>query len=138
MIFKQHLQGKSKGNTSKIFLGKYGIYSADLKGLDRKLQPLKWRVEALKQQVDKEVLAFVISDLNGQIASTSGLLGAISDRSKELYFNKQTVGQYLWTSFKRNPTCKYKRINLSIVKDYLDEFEKIWETQATYHKELNS
>ena len=92
--FKQHLQGKSKGNTSKIFLGKYGIYSADLKGLDRKLQPLKWRIEALKQQVDKEVLAFVISDLNGQIASTSGLLGAISDRSKELYFNKQTVGQY--------------------------------------------
>ena len=133
--FKQQLQGKSKGNTSKIFLGKYGIYSADLKGLDRKLQPLKWRVEALKQKVDKEVLAFVISDLNGQIASTSGLLGAISDRSKELYFNKQTVGQYLWTSLKESPHVSIKNKPF-YRQDYLDEFEKIWETQATYHKEL--
>ena len=133
--FKQQLQGKSKGNTSKIFLGKYGIYSADLKGLDRKLQPLKWRVEALKQQVKKEVLSFVISDLNGQIASISGLLGAISDRSKELYFNKQTVGQYLWTSLKESPHVSIKNKPF-YRQDYLDEFEKIWETQAIYHKEL--
>ena len=69
----------------------------------------------MKQQVDKEVLAFVISDLNGQIASTSGLLGAISDRSKELYFNKQTVGQYLWTSLKETPHVSIKN-KPSIVK----------------------
>ncbi len=80
--FKQQLEGKTKVNTNKIFLAKYGIYSADLKGLDKKLQPLKWRIEALKQQVSKEILAFVISDLKGHIANTSGYLGAISDRSK--------------------------------------------------------
>ena len=133
--FKQQLEGKTKTNTSKIFLGKYGIYSADLKGLDKKLQPLKWRVEALQQQVDKEVLAFVISDLKGQIANTSGLLGAISDRSKELYFNKQTVGQYLWASLEENPHISIKNKPF-YRQDYLDEFEKIWETQATFHKQL--
>lgn len=133
--FKRQLEAKTKTSTSKIFLGKYGIYSADLKGLDRKLQPIKWRVEALRQQVDKDVLAFVISDLKGQIANTSGLLGAISDRSKELYFNKQTIGQYLWASLKENPHVSVKNQPF-YRQDYIDEFEKIWETQASFHKEL--
>lgn len=133
--FKQQLEGKTKINTSKIFLAKYSIYSADLKGLDRKLQPLKWMVEALQQQVDKEVLAFVISDLKGQIANTSGLLGTISERSKELYFNKQTVGQYLWASLEENPHISIKNKPF-YRQDYLDEFEKIWEMQAAFHKQL--
>ena len=133
--FKRQLEAKTKTSTSKIFLGKYGIYSADLKGLDRKLQPVKWRVEALRQQVDKDVLAFVISDLKGQIVNTSGLLGAISDRSKELYFNKQTIGQYLWASLKENPHVSVKNQPF-YRQDYIDEFEKIWETQASFHKEL--
>ena len=135
--FKQQLEGKAKSNTSKLFLGKYGIYSADTKGLDRRLQALKWRVEAMKQQVDKDVLAFVISDLKGQIANTSGLLGAISDRSKELYFSKQTIGQYLWASLQENPHISIKNQPF-YRQDYLDEFENIWETQAIYHKELTS
>ena len=135
--FKQQLEGKAKSNTSKLFLGKYGIYSADTKGLDRRLQALKWRVEAMKQQVDKDVLTFVISDLKGQIANTSGLLGAISDRSKELYFSKQTIGQYLWASLQENPHISIKNQPF-YRQDYLDEFEKIWETQAIYHKELTS
>jgi CRISPR-associated protein, csn1 family len=135
--FKQQLEGKAKSNTSKLFLGKYDIYSADTKGLDRRLQPLKWRVDAMKQQVDKDVLAFVLSDLKGQIANTSGLLGAISDRSKELYFSKQTIGQYLWASLQENPHISIKNQPF-YRQDYLDEFEKIWETQATFHKELTS
>lgn len=133
--FKQQLEGKTKVNTNKIFLAKYGIYSADLKGLDKKLQPLKWRIEALKQQVSKEILAFVISDLKGHIANTSGYLGAISDRSKELFFNKQTVGQYLWASLKENPHISIKSKPF-YRQDYLDEFEKLWETQAAFHKQL--
>lgn len=133
--FKQQLEGKTKTNTNKIFLAKYGIYSADLKDLDKKLQPLRWRVEALYRKIEKDVLAFVISDLKGQIENTSGLLGAISDRSKELYFNQQTVGQYLWTSLKENPHISIKNKPF-YRQDYLDEFEKIWETQATFHKEL--
>ena len=133
--FKQQLEGKTKVNTNKIFLAKHHIYSADLKGSDKKMLSLKWRVEALRQQVDKEILVYVISDLNGQIANTSGLLGAISDRSKELYFNKQTVGQYLWTSLKENPHISIKNKPF-YRQDYLDEFEKIWETQAAFHKQL--
>ena len=133
--FKQQLKGKTKVNTNKIFLAKHHIYSADLKGSDKKMQSLKWRVEALRQQVDKEILVYVISDLNGQIANTSGLLGAISDRSKELYFKKQTVGQYLWASLKENPHISIKNKPF-YRQDYLDEFEKIWETQAAFHKQL--
>ena len=133
--FKQQLKGKTKVNTNKIFLAKHHIYSADLKGSDKKMQSLKWRVEALRQQVDKEILVYVISDLNGQIANTSGLLGAISDRSKELYFNKQTVGQYLWASLEENPHISIKNKPF-YRQDYLDEFEKIWETQAAFHKQL--
>ncbi len=133
--FKEQLKGKTKVNTNKIFLAKHHIYSADLKGSDKKMQSLKWRVEALRQQVDKEILVYVISDLNGQIANTSGLLGAISDRSKELYFNKQTVGQYLWASLEENPHISIKNKPF-YRQDYLDEFEKIWETQAAFHKQL--
>lgn len=133
--FYQQLEGKTKVNTTKIFLAKYGIYTADLKGLDKKMQPLKWRIEALNKQVDKEVLTFVVSDLKGQIEKTSGLLGEISDRSKELYFNKQTVGQYVWASLKENPHVSIKNKPF-YRQDYLDEFEKIWETQAAFHKEL--
>ena len=77
----------------------------------------------MKQQVDKDVLAFVLSDLKGQIANTSGLLGAISDRSKELYFSKQTIGQYLWASLQENPHISIKNQPF-YRQDYLDEFEK--------------
>ena len=133
--FKQQIEGKTKTNTIKIFLAKYGIYTADLKGLDKKMQPLKWRVEALQHQVPKDVLASIISDLKGQIANTSGYLGTISDRSKELYFNKQTVGQYLWASLKENRHISIKSKPF-YRQDYLDEFEKIWETQAAFHKQL--
>ena len=89
----------------------------------------------MHKQIDKDVLAFVVSDLKGQIGNTSGLLGAISDRSKELYFNQQTIGQYLWTSLKENPHISIKNKPF-YRQDYLDGFEKIWETQATFHKEL--
>lgn len=135
--FKNQIIGKSKTNTSKIFLAKYGIYTAENKGKDKKVEAYQWRVEALSKKVEKDVLAFVISDLNGIINNTSGYLGAISDRSKELYFNKLTIGQYLMNGFNDNPHFSVKN-KVFYRQDYLDEFEKIWETQKTYHKELTN
>lgn len=133
--FKKQIAGKGKVNTTKIFLAKYGIYTADNKSTDKRLQAYKWRVEALSKELSKEELAFVISDLTGTISNSSGYLGAISDRSKELYFNKQTVGQYLMAQLDKNPHTKLKN-QVFYRQDYLDEFNIIWETQSKYHKEL--
>ena len=89
------------------------------------------------EKLEKDVLAFVISDINGIINNTSGYLGAISDRSKELYFNNLTVGQYLMNGLNDNPHFSVKN-KVFYRQDYLDEFEKIWETQKEYHKELTN
>ncbi len=133
--FKVQVAGKGKMNTSKIFLAKYNIYTADNKGKDKKLQAFKWRVEALSSELPQDVLAYVISDLNGIISNSSGYLGAISDRSKELYFKQLTVGEYLVSQMDSNPHFSTKNV-VFYRQDYLDEFEKIWETQKQYHPEL--
>ena len=133
--FKAQIIGKGKVNTTKIFLAKYKIYTADVKGSDKKLQTYKWRVDALTKALKNEELAFVISDLNGIISNSSGYLGSISDRSKELYFNKETVGQYLMRHLNENPHKPLKN-KVFYRQDYLDEFNTIWECQAQFHKEL--
>lgn len=133
--FYDQLKGKTKTNTSKIFLGKYKIYTADNKGNDKQLQAYKWRVNALTRKVSIEELAYVISEINGAINNSSGYLRAISDRSKELYFNKETVGQYLIKQLDTSPNVSLKN-QVFYRQDYLDEFEIIWETQAKFHKEL--
>lgn len=135
--FKKQIAGKGKVNTTKIFLAKYGIYTADNKSTDKRLQAYKWRVDGLSKELSKEELAFVISDLTGTISNSSGYLGAISDRSKELYFNKQTIGQYLMAQLDENPNTKLKN-QVFYRQDYLDEFNTIWETQAKYHKVLTA
>ena len=101
--FKKQIAGKGKMNTSKTFLGRFKIYTADNKGKDKRLQDYKWRVAALTQKLSESEMAYVISDLNGAISNSSGYLGAMSDRSKELYFNKQTVGQYFMNNLAVNP-----------------------------------
>jgi CRISPR-associated endonuclease Csn1 len=133
--FKTQISGKGKLNTSKNFLGRFGIYTSDNKGVEKRLHAFQWRVDALNKQLSKEELAFVISDLNGIISSSSGYLGSISDRSKELYFNKQTVGQYLMAQLDKNSHASLKN-QVFYRQDYLDEFNTIWENQAQYHKEL--
>ncbi len=133
--FKKQIAGKGKQNTTKIFLAKYGIYTAPNKGVNRKLEATQWRVDALTKELTKEELAFVISDLNGNVYNSSGYLGAISDRSKELYFNKQTVGQYLMEQLDQNPHSRLKN-QVFYRQDYLDEFNRLWETQAKFHEEL--
>ena len=85
--------------------------------------------------MDFESLAVVFQEINSNLNNSSGYLGAISDRSKELYFNNQTVGEYLYQQLKENPHTKLKN-QVFYRQDYLDEFDKIWETQSKYHREL--
>lgn len=133
--FKTQISGKGKLNTSKNFFGRFDVYTAENKGADKRMNTFQWRVDALTKQLSKEKLAFVISDLNGTISSSSGYLGSISDRSKELYFNKQTVGQYLMDQLDKNSHTSLKN-QVFYRQDYLDEFNTLWENQSLYHKEL--
>lgn len=131
----EQLRNKTKTKTSNIFLAKYGIYTADNKGADRRLQQYRWRTEALKRELTREELAYVIADINGAISGSSGYLGEISDRSKELFFNHQTIGQYILEHINADPHYSLKNKTF-YRQDYLDEFERIWETQSKFHPEL--
>src|SRR5690606_25743694 len=106
------------------------------KGRDeKKLQAYEWRSVAANTQLSKEEVAYVITEINNDLNKSSGYLGAISDRSKELYFNRQTVGQYLYKQLQKNPHTRLKG-QVFYRRDYLDEFETIWETQAKFHPQL--
>lgn len=133
--FKQQLVGKTKTVTTKTFLVKCGVYTADNKGKDKRLQAHRWRNDAVSHKLDITEVAYVIADLNGAITNSSGYLGGISDRSKELFFNKQTIGQYLMAKLDANPHSSLKNQPF-YRQDYLDEFERLWECQATFHPEL--
>jgi CRISPR-associated endonuclease Csn1 len=132
------IQGKSRTQTSQHFTKTLKIELAENKGTreETKLQHYKWRNDALTNELDLKVMAFIITEINNQINQSSGYLGAISDRSKELYFNQETVGQFQYKQLQKNSHTKLKN-QVFYRQDYLDEFEKIWETQAQFHSELN-
>ncbi|REG92855.1 type II CRISPR RNA-guided endonuclease Cas9 [Algoriphagus antarcticus] len=135
--FKKELEGKGLRATSAIFWVKYQFNTAENKGTreEKKVQAYKWRSEAFSQQLEKEEVAYVITEINNNLNNSSGYLGAISDRSKELYFNKETVGQYLFKQLLKNPHTQLKN-QVFYRQDYLDEFEVIWSEQKNHHPEL--
>lgn len=133
----ERLQGKNRNATWKELEIPFSLVGIKQIGTmqEKKIERYLWRSEAVKKQLDFENLAVVFQEINSNLSYSSGYLGAISDRSKELYFNNQTVGEYLHNQLKINPHTKLKN-QVFYRQDYLDEFEKIWETQAKYHKEL--
>lgn len=133
------LENQGQQNSRKRFLAIKGIFTADNKGKreEVKLQHYKWRVKALTEKLLIEEVAYVLVEINNNLNKSSGYLGAISDRSKELYFNKITVGQYLYNQLKENPNTPLKK-QVFYRQDYLDEFEQIWEIQAKYYSVLTS
>ncbi len=135
--FKKELEGKGQRATAASFWGRYKFNTAENKGTrdEKKLQAYKWRSIAINTQLKVEEVAFVITEVNNNINNSSGYLGAISDRSKELFFNKQTVGQYLYKQIQNNWHTRMKS-QVFYRQDYFDEFEKIWETQAVHYPEL--
>ena len=86
--FKKNLENKGKKVTTQIFFAKYQIDTIENKGNrdEKKLNLYKLRSFALNTELSKEELATVISEVNSDLNSSSGYLGAISDRSKELYY----------------------------------------------------
>lgn len=128
---KEELKDKNKGQTWKICEKPFNIVGIKQTGTakEKRLEQYLWRNKGLNEKLDLEQLAIVLQEINNQINKSSGYLGAISDRSKELYFNKQTVGEYLYNQLKRNPHARLKN-QVFYRQDYLDEFETIWETQS--------
>jgi len=137
--FYKELNGKGQRATSAAFWGKYNFNTAENKGSreEKKLQAYKWRSDAVSVQLKKEEAAYVITEINTNLNSSSGYLGAIGDRSKELYFNRKTVGQYLYAQLQKNIHTRMKN-QVFYRQDYLDEFEAIWEQQAKHHSELTN
>ena len=133
--FKSSIHGFNKTQTSGAFYGVHQIYTAKNSGKEGYAQSLAWRTEALTHQLGIEEVAYVLVDINGAINNSSKRLAMISDRSKELYFNHQTIGQYLMHRLDENPNNSLTNI-IFYRQDYMDEFEAIWEKQSQYHSEL--
>ncbi|MCB9033337.1 MAG: type II CRISPR RNA-guided endonuclease Cas9 [Chitinophagales bacterium] len=135
----EKLKNKNSGQTWKILQEHWNLVGIQQKGnaTQKKLEKYKWRTDALSTQLDLEIIAIVLQEINKEISSSSGYLGNISDRSKELYFNKQTVGQYLHNSISKNKHQSLKN-KVFYRQDYLDEFEQIWETQAKHYSILTN
>ena len=134
---KEELSGKNKKQTWAICEKPFNIagIKRTTKGVELRKENFQWRVKALSERMDLEELAIVLQEINGQIYNASGYLGNISDRSKELYFDKMTVGQYLMSQLDKNPNYSLKK-KVFYRQDYLNEFEALWETQARFHEEL--
>lgn len=149
--FYKEVQGVSKTATNAIFKKKYDFFTAQSQEIDKsflnektfkynktelkKLQNYKWRNDALTQKLEKEEVAFVLAEINNNYNSSSGYLGAISDRSKELYFKNITVGQYMYAQLKKDFHTSLKN-QVFYRQDYIDEFEKVWNTQAQFYPQM--
>lgn len=136
---REKMVGKGKEATSKLIYALYKVDTAENKGTrdEKRLQPYQWRASAISEPLTAAQIAFVIKDVNGEINGSSGYLGAISDRSKELFFNKKTVGQYLYEQIAKDPHTRLKN-QVFYRQDYLDEFNAIWTEQTKHHKELTN
>ncbi|WP_430933418.1 type II CRISPR RNA-guided endonuclease Cas9 [Saccharicrinis sp. 156] len=133
------IEGQGQQNTRKRFLAIKDIYTAENKGTreSKKLTAYTWRSRAVNEKLAISEVAYVLTEINNDLNKSSGYLGAISDRSKELYFNNETVGQNLYHQIQRNPHTRLKS-QVFYRQDYLDEFERIWETQKQFHPELTN
>lgn len=133
--FKELIRGKNSKATFSLFKQQYDLVTAENKEKDKRLQAYRRRADALKKRLDIEEVAAALCDVNRDINASSGYLGAIGDRSKKLYFNRQTVGQFLMTELDKDSHFSVKN-KVFYRQDYLNEFEAIWENQAQYHPEL--
>ena len=140
---KIELLEKNKNQTWAILKEPFGLKGISLfdesgkklKGFEEKQEFYRLRTIALQEQLEPEKLAIVLQQINSQKNGTSGYLGAISDRSKELFFNNQTIGQW---GYQRLQQSIHNRLKGQVFyrQDYLDEFEVIWEKQASFYPEV--
>jgi len=134
-ILYEELKGKTKTISAGI-LRKKGLEGIEFKGKLSEKKRLRYsiRAKAVNQECGLDEISEILPEINQQINQSSGYLGAISDRSKELFFNNQTVGQFLYQQIEKNPHLPLKN-QVFYRQDYLDEFNRIWEKQAEFYPE---
>ncbi len=132
---KEALRGLNKTITGQYFEKTIGTERAENKGKEKKLREYEWRSKALTEQLPLEQIAYILTEINNQINQSSGYLGAISDRSKELFFNNLTVDQFQYNQLKANPHTSLKN-QVFYRQDYMDEFDVIWKQQTKHYPEL--
>ena len=140
ILTSQHydqLVGLGAKATDYFFRTELDIEQFELKGKrdEKRLKMYELRKRAISDKISLNELSTVLTQINKEIASSSGYLGEISDRSKKLYFRKQTVGQFLYKQIQENPHTRLKK-QVFYRQDYLDEFERIWEVQAKDYPQL--
>lgn len=134
---KESLRGKNEKQTWAICEKPFSIagIKRTTKGKELIKENYLWRSQALKEQLNLEQLAVVLQKVNAQLKNSDSYLGKISDRSKELYFRHRTVGQYQLEQLLENPHCSLKN-QVFYRQDYMEEFDRIWETQSRFHPEM--
>lgn len=136
---KGKIENKNKKLTGTILLQPFSLMgiNSKYKGKEQLKESYRLRSLAICQKLEPEYLARVIQDINGQISNSSGYLGAIGDRSKELYFNNLTVGERQWASIQAN---RHHSLTNEVYyrQDYINEFNLIWDTQAQFYPQLTS
>lgn len=133
---KEALSELNKTATGHYFEKTINTPRSENKGKEKKLQEYQWRNEALSKQLTLPEVAYILTEINNQINQSSGYLDAISDRSKELYFNDLTVGQLQYNQLKNNPHASLRN-QVFYRQDYMDEFDAIWKEQSKHYPELN-
>jgi CRISPR-associated endonuclease Csn1 len=133
----EKLKGQKKAFTSNYFEKILKITTPEIKGKwnEKKLQRFELRDRAVFQKLEIGEIAECLIEINNEINNSSGYLGEIGDRSKELVFQKLTVGQYLYRQLENNPHTSLKK-QIFYRQDYLDEFNTIWDKQSKFHNQL--
>ncbi len=132
----ESLIGKGRRETVNMLKQRLGAEEYEVK--DRKIRAKEFyriRSKAIYEKVEPEQLITALAEINKDIYGASGYLGKISDHSKELYFKKMTVGEYLMSQLDKEPHYRIKG-KVFYRTDYLNEFNVIWEKQAEFHPEL--
>lgn len=132
-LYKSLVQNKD----GKKLTENSGVEPVTIKGTKQEkcLQICKWRAQALEVKLPLKELWVVLIDLKRALTKTHDYLGSISDRSKKLFFRGQTVGEYCYEQISQKPHESLKN-QVFYRQDYLDEFERIWETQKKFHPQL--
>jgi len=135
----ESLNDKNKSQSWAICKEPFNIVGIKLEGKanEQKLKKYQLRHLGLNEKLDLEHLAIVLQEINNDKKKSSGYLGDISDRSKILFMNKITVGQFLWKQKLKNFHTSLKN-QVFYRQDYLDEFEKIWTIQSQFHSQLDN
>ena len=135
-LYKE-LEGKNRNTTWKICEKPFEIvgFKRNSNKKEQKIENYEWRAKALNEKIGLEELAVVLQEINNEVNKSSGYLSEISDRSKTLYFNDITVGEYQYELLKENPHHSLKN-QVFYRKDYENEFDEIWNQQAKHYKEL--